>query len=755
MTELTIPYSFVPCSKLIYIPSWAHMVTHDLPFEESYSGAINLTLKNNGYLCVGSKNHESIVDWCNINDHLIIPGSSIKGMLRNALSIICFGKYTPYDNKHYSFRTLTSDSLYMKKFVKFDSVRAAWLKIEEKDNKYVYKVRLCDCAKAYNKDINKELGTNIKNSQNQTAQDKYENFKEKEKTLNDPIEFYIGSLTHKPQNSKNNIDKQIYLEPNEKTQDYGNKKEKGYLVFCNYRIEDKNPNKNELYDYSYFFFNPEKEITIEDSIFIKFEAAQSNEKVKNLIDYLIQNQNDQLGIPIWTFWNGSKVCEIGLSRMPRLLMDNSIEMLVSQDQHNEDYVFDLPELLFGTIRNGDASNLSLKSRIGFSDFITKTQVKDSSLEQQELVLQTPKTSFEKGYLYGETPSYHDKNTKVAGWKRYKVQKEFAHDTMKHIESKNKNITSLVKFLTQPDTEFKGKILFHNLKKEELGALLYTISFWKDDGCFHMLGHAKPYGAGAVYFDNIKLEFPSYVHESKRISIDDAITAFKNEMDNYYKETIDDSWETSSQILCLKEISKIHYDYVENSKVYNNLDKKEFRDLEDSFQYPISIKNVEKKIPNNINKQTLDKMKDYQKQYEVLKENKEQKTKTTNYEQMQKERGLNDKISNANEFEKVFYDLQKEYLSKNLTKDNEVNELKVLQNKIFDTFELLSKHKDSITRSTLKDIKDFIYKKIGLNNETIYAVCTAISNKKKKDLSFRDKVTKFKENVAKLGLSNNN
>ena len=91
-TILKLPYSFVPCATSIYVPHWAHQVSHDIPFRESYSGAIDVTLTNHGYLCVGGtsgskdrdKNRISSISWAKTPDgKTVIPGSSIKGMLRN------------------------------------------------------------------------------------------------------------------------------------------------------------------------------------------------------------------------------------------------------------------------------------------------------------------------------------------------------------------------------------------------------------------------------------------------------------------------------------------------------------------------------------------------------------------------------------------------------------------------------------------------------------------------------------------------
>ena len=166
--------------------------------------------------------------------------------------------------------------------------------------------------------------------------------------------------------------------------------------------------------------------------------------------------------------------------------------------------------MFGTIRNGDCSNFSLKSRIGFSDFISNDVISGSSFSRKILVLQEPKTSFTDGYLVNdqnnEQTNYQQSNSRISGWKRYKVQETFANVDSSSFTDAQK---SEVEFLTRPGNKFKGTILFHNLRKEELGALLYVIKFWDNENCFHMLGHAKPYGAGAVKMHVDEIRFPTY------------------------------------------------------------------------------------------------------------------------------------------------------------------------------------------------------------------------------------------------------
>ena len=102
MTQLVVPYDFVSLSKWIYSPDWSYQVSHDIPFEDSVSGRIDLTLKNDTPMCVGGyggvntgkKNKSGEVRWEHTPDgRCIIPGSSIKGMLRNIVEIACFGKF--------------------------------------------------------------------------------------------------------------------------------------------------------------------------------------------------------------------------------------------------------------------------------------------------------------------------------------------------------------------------------------------------------------------------------------------------------------------------------------------------------------------------------------------------------------------------------------------------------------------------------------------------------------------------------------
>lgn len=92
---LTSPYNFVPLNSKVYIPDWYNLVSQDIPFEDGEDGYIELTWHNDSPLFIrneGKDNSEPMYVDDNGTRRYFIPGSSIKGMLRNVLSILAFGK---------------------------------------------------------------------------------------------------------------------------------------------------------------------------------------------------------------------------------------------------------------------------------------------------------------------------------------------------------------------------------------------------------------------------------------------------------------------------------------------------------------------------------------------------------------------------------------------------------------------------------------------------------------------------------------
>ena len=751
-TILKLPYSFVPCATSIYVPHWAHQVSHDIPFRESYSGAIDVTLTNHGYLCVGGtsgskdrdKNKISSISWAKTPDgKTVIPGSSIKGMLRNDAEIICFGKFQQFTNKLYAFRDVTSSKTdYFARYKDF-TVSAAWIRLNDDGT---VSARLCSCAKAYNGDINALLKLSgdreIKNSVpdggkniSRTADGKVKNDNLKDKYLKAGKGFktqYKATICDLERKINNGIKKRAHFEFDQDKFDSSSAVD-GYLVFTNYRVEDeKIPNHKKYVNYSYFYYDiKDTVIDVSVDVYNKFERSQSPD-TKELVTFLKNNQHKEYGFPVWVFRDKKGVIqEIGICRMPRLLYQYSIDDKVNQKCHNSDYVFDLPELMFGTIRNGDCSNFSLKSRIGFSDFISNDVISGSSFSRKILVLQEPKTSFTDGYLVNdqnnEQTNYQQSNSRISGWKRYKVQETFANVDSSSFTDAQK---SEVEFLTRPGNKFKGTILFHNLRKEELGALLYVIKFWDNENCFHMLGHAKPYGAGAVKMNVDKIRFPSY--ETNKINADEAIESFKSEMRNSFGE----GWESCIQYENLRKISQMHRDYSGiNDLVYNKLDdfrKAHSKEYKEHFLY-------ETKSGNKVSTNTQDVFRNgryYDQLGKLLRSDtrvpQDEKKRIADLITAEKEQEKKQKLSaSRSEFENRLAEFLDKYRNvvpnstdKNVKKD------------VFEIVTLTHEHLKEISKELLISLRDYLQRD-DCNKKKIFDSFTKVPEKQKKNETVKE------------------
>jgi len=104
MTQyIKAPFNFVPLNEKVFFPDWAPQISHDIPFEDGESGTIELELTattpifiRNGHTREEAEKFpkpENFTSFSKVTDgNYFIPGTSIKGMIRNVLEIISFGK---------------------------------------------------------------------------------------------------------------------------------------------------------------------------------------------------------------------------------------------------------------------------------------------------------------------------------------------------------------------------------------------------------------------------------------------------------------------------------------------------------------------------------------------------------------------------------------------------------------------------------------------------------------------------------------
>lgn len=481
MTDVQAPYRFVPLSKWVYMPDWAHLISHDVPLKDGYSGALNYRLTNHSDLCVGgSVDQAGILRFARDgSNNLTIPGSSLKGMIRNVLEIASFGKFNAVDDQRFSYRDFSSSkNHYLSNVIGANNVIAGWLKFNPTTSQW--QLRKCQFAKVSHKEIKQQLGVQIKNTT--PAQQKYQQL---------PLATSYSSIISGPKGKQKNR----WAEQLSTGQATG--KAEGHFVFTHNRIKGKGDAQD--YEFSYFFYQPEAAPSYHDleqqvqSLF----TNHLNEHVK----YLQDHAHQELGIPVFALIKKdapSQVHSLGLAKTPRVSYQHSIHDLINQlnPAHLDEAYFDMAELMFGTLRD---NGLGLKSRVVFSDASPlQAQPWDSILKlAAPTVLSSPKATFLGAYLEQKDAqkytTYDQKEALLAGWKRYPTRKEYTTH-----EPSNDNQSVQNRFELLPEGyEFDGKIVFHNLKAEELAALIWCLTLAGSDDHHHSLGHAKPLGAGAV------------------------------------------------------------------------------------------------------------------------------------------------------------------------------------------------------------------------------------------------------------------
>lgn len=536
--QVHAPYHFVPLSKWVYLPDWAHLVSHDHPFRDGLSGSIEFGLANKTPLLVGAESlnkdgSPTLVTWTRTPDGTpVIPGSSLKGMLRSFLETATFAKFKQIDDNRYAYRDISGAKTVYSKALSETSEQAAWLSYSSASNSWQY--RICNHTRLYSEALNpylkkQSVNKTINNGDpKQNTLDKYEIW-----PLNKPaIAFTLGEYTtsrDKPRDCALNL---------------GSGEKQGIPIFVGYR-----PGKGRDLDFNYLFYDVSDSSKDISAKLVNQMFAAHDEK---LIDYLKANGHSEYGMPIFIRAQKGKEASpaaIGLARMPKMLYDSSVAELAQSQQANiiaNDASFDLCELMFGTLRD---HGIGLKSRVSFSDAVCTSTgiVKKSS----PVILGQPKASYLNAYLEqshsngdvrGELTMYAP-GAKLAGWKRYPIQTGFNVHLPEDL--KNKVAVQSELELLDPGAQFSGKIIFHNLKPVELGALLWALD--PSEQFYHGLGHGKSLGAGAVKLQ-AKLNL-LHSNDASNLDAQTLIQSFVEHMDSQYptKNANDNSWQNSAQL----------------------------------------------------------------------------------------------------------------------------------------------------------------------------------------------------------------
>lgn len=492
--SITSAYNFVPLSETVVLPDWAEQASHDRPFIDGVSGSLTLTVKNHSPLLVGAKDGTSVTPFMFPDGTAGIPGSSLRGMIRNVLEIAGYGKMRLVDDKRYGVRDLQAD-FYKQQLTKdggqnryIPQSRAGWLKFEHDR----WTITPCDMARVERSSLQNYYGNSewINIANRPGSKEKYQAWLRAGKPL--AVNFDKEAAGFHPHRGG-----RIHLQYS-KVKAVGSGKEQGYLVFTG------QPGPQKHMEFIFFNEQPEQCFTLPENIMRDFQHIyQDSVHWKYLKEMKLFPQQ---GIPVFYLVDGNgKISSLGLSQMYRLAYRQSVGELIDRasDRHRQNNKPDLAELIFGAVDESDGTG-SLKGRGSFSHAVCQTP-SPYQQEKCEAILSSPKSTYypnyivqneEEGRLTGRHyRTYMDPEARIRGWKRYPVKTAITVPPLDNEQRASGAWNKL--FPITDELSFIAKLRFHNLRPVELGAIAWCLNWGGRTGLRHSIGMGKPFGFGQI------------------------------------------------------------------------------------------------------------------------------------------------------------------------------------------------------------------------------------------------------------------
>lgn len=590
------PFNFVPVSDKVFFPDWADQISHDIPFSDGLSGTIELEITAESPIFVRNghtekereENSDAYKSFSNVDGNYFIPGTSLKGAIRNVMEIMSFGKMKLDERAKFAQREWDNPDLYpMKK--EQGKLFCGWFKREGENYKII------DCGKPYrighsridewagkdilrdnfSKDsklnINKEEKINGKIYDPKTAAYKYELLKDVE--LNN-LNFSIDNEFSHQYNDKRVLvnphgtisgkivltgqpDKWMWPRPKTLTKGAGKFYE---FVFPK---EERKTHKLSKDNYDHF----------------KFIYSDSTEWER--INREIESEQ---GTPIFFRIENNKIKDFGIAYLYKLPYEKSPFDTLST-AHKDKNELDLAECIFGT----ENKDQTLKGRVQFGNALC---IKGKEEDDMIFTMGSPKASYypiyimqqngSRGYV-SEYNTYND--SKISGWKRYPIR-DAIHGHKATDDFNEKLDTWMIPL--REGAVFKSKVRFHNLKPTELAALYSALTFHKTEGACHQIGQGKPYGLGRVS-----------IKATHNLDVDmDLLLA---EYEEAVEQSLNLTWHTTPQITELITVAKIPI-ILEEQHLFNYMimdidkGKNEFVEAKKKKQY---LQNYSTLIKKNI------------------------------------------------------------------------------------------------------------------------------------------------------------
>ncbi len=552
------PYNFVPLSdKVVFPDEWSGRISHDIPFSDGLSGSITVSLTakspifvRNGHSREDAENNTATYQSFSVlpSGEYFLPGTTVKGAIRSVLEIMSFGKMRLDGSARFAQREWDNRHLYPLKNEQLN-LRCGWL--QQVGDHY----EIVDCGRPYRiaqTAIDDYLGVPL-------FRDKFS----RQYGINLNNEYRLGEESYDP---KRSVFKYKLIE-----QQVGSIEKLKNLNFENYNanhvgvsptgdivgtivltgqpdswVWPRRPRGGKFYEF--VFKQPDSKnkrysMTEDEFNQYKFIYADSPDW-----KYANEKMMPTTGIPVFFRVENNKIKDWGLAFLYKLPYSKTpFETL--PEEHKSDKP-DMADCIFGYT----GKNASLRGRVQFTPFLSNNAQMDRSCV---LALCGPKASYypiyidqqgrgTNGILTGNYKTYNDGSIK--GWKRYLLRQNVWSDRIVRENGEQANEVEINTTIhpLRTGTTFEGKIRFHNLKPEELGALLSALTFHGNESdCLHQIGMARPYGYGKVSVAIIDIDIKSIGMVDKPVSTDSRF--YMALFENYMRTKIEGLWTDSDTI----------------------------------------------------------------------------------------------------------------------------------------------------------------------------------------------------------------
>lgn len=515
------PYNFVPLNtEVVEAPTNPKELGFDRYHADRQTGWIEVRLENSTPLYIRdsltedemkqeAKAAQSGEKFINSNffspgGQLKIPGSSLRGMLRNLVEIVSFGKFGPFDDRRLYFRGLADQSNLRKDYQQRMS------SYDRRAKKANYKMSA---------GVLKKCGFNSyeilpSNNFTQIPKGKARGLVQQLGGQYAPFKFYrLGSQYLVVSGDMTNKKKDWLI-------DFPPPQTKGFP------LPDADV-KDYLNDRTRF----------EDALNLIEEAPKYDQGVPCFYSKLKDR-------------HGQERISFGHTAMFRLAYEKTIGDHIPSQLKDPDKI-DIAGAIFG-------NEETFAGRI----FVEDAELDAGQDPKQVLmddaeprILSAPKPTTFQHYLVQSSDSnkelqHYNSGSAIRGNKLYwhKEGRTWKETDREKIEKSPKQYTRINP--VRPGTTFTGRIRFENLSQIELGALLFSLEL--PEGCLHKLGMGKPLGLGSVriaprlFLSKRKARYTSLFSEWKEEpqADNEALKEAKAEFERYVLDRLGESSETS-------------------------------------------------------------------------------------------------------------------------------------------------------------------------------------------------------------------